>query len=173
MTKSDKKTAKTVKGDKKTAKKTLGKFNPDNTVKRKEMRAKIKGKDTEVRQLKYNSWNSDAVEKLFVDAKQVVDENEYTSLTKLWKEFGLSSQVIADLLERYPEHAYIYQFIKTVVESYLWEAAASGTLHSNLALFALRVNYGWIDPKIEAEKEDKKVTLNISEKLSKLLEEND
>ncbi len=173
MKKAEKKVKEVKKGSKKTAEKVSPKFNPDNTIKRKTIRSKIKGKDTEVRQLKYNHWSSDQVEKLFIEAKQVVEEKEYTSLTNLWKDFGLSSQIIADLLERFPEHAYIYKFIKTVVESYLWEAAAAGSIHSNLALFALRVNYGWVDPKAEAEKEDKKVTLNISEKLSKLLEDND
>ncbi len=155
----------------KITKKTLGKFNPDNTIKRKAIRSKIKTKDTEVRQLKYIHWSSDAVEKLFIEAKQVVDEKEYTSLTKLWKDFGLSGQIITDLLERFPEHDYIYRYIKTAVESYIWEAASAGTMHSNLALFTLRVNYGWIDPKTEAEKEGKTVTLNMPDKILKLLEE--
>ncbi len=174
MKKTSKKTTKKGKRIKppapKTGKTTVVKFDPNNTVKRKKIRAKIKSKDFEVRQLKQNNWSPAAVEKLFIEAKQVVEENEYLSLTKLWVDLGLSSQIIKDLLERFPEHAHIYKFIKTAVESYIWEAAAAGTMHSNLALFTLRVNYGWVDPKTEAEKECPKVTLNISDKLQKLLE---
>ncbi len=154
----------------KTGKPTIVKFDPDNTVKRKKLRAKIKSKVFEVRQLKQNSWSPAAVERLFFEAKQVVEENEYLSLTRLWVDFGLSSQIIKDLLKRFPEHAYIYLFIKSAVESYIWEAAAEGRMHSNLALFTLKANYGWVDPKTEAEKDGPKITLNISDKLSKLLE---
>ncbi len=78
----------------------------------------------------------------------------------LFRVFGINSDVVCDLLKKYPEHTPIYNDIKLGCRDRLMQGALDGTHEKYSARFILQCNFGMRPP--EAELAAQTIEINMS-----------
>ncbi|WP_312922188.1 hypothetical protein [Empedobacter brevis] len=72
-------------------------------------------------------------------------DNNYTFIKQLTRQFGLSYDVMINLIKRFPNLQEAYKLIKDNLETNCYTASNEDKLKIQLAMLNLKSNYGWTD----------------------------
>ncbi|WP_295676150.1 hypothetical protein [uncultured Empedobacter sp.] len=72
-------------------------------------------------------------------------DNNYTFIKQLTRQFGISYDVMINLTKRFPSLQEAYKLIKDNLETNCYTATNDGKLKLPLAMLNLKSNYGWTD----------------------------
>ena len=72
-------------------------------------------------------------------------DNNYTFIKQLTRQFGISYDVMINLTKRFPSLQEAYKLIKDNLETNCYTASNEDKLKIQLAMLNLKSNYGWTD----------------------------
>lgn len=82
---------------------------------------------------------------LFCQMIVMSQDNSYTFIKQITREFGITENVIKHLVKRFPTLKEPYDLIKENLETNCYTATNDGKLKLPLAMLNLKSNYGWTD----------------------------
>ncbi|WP_313097593.1 hypothetical protein [Empedobacter sp.] len=82
---------------------------------------------------------------LFCQMIVMSQDNSYTFIKQLTRQFGISYDVMINLIKRFPSLQEAYKLIKDNLETNCYTASNEDKLKIQLAMLNLKSNYGWTE----------------------------